>query len=151
MDRDRVEVSELEAIKQLSQVFTPKIWDIAIFALTFANRVLPPSEMETEEECAQWFKKRIKEFQEVIVRALVESGVPQDKAKLVPFIPTGYHKRTRQMYNPLELYDRQNWFTPFLQSCVNRMKKSLPKKTIKGKDNYVYKLRLLNPIIKVGV
>ena len=143
MDRDRVEVSELEAIKQLSQVFTPKIWDTAVFALTFANRALPPPKIDSEEEAAEWFKKRIKEFQEVIVRALVESGVRQDKAREVPVIPTGYHKPTRQIPNPRELYDRPDWFNPFWQSCVNGMKKSLPKKTIKGKDNYVYKLRLL--------
>ena len=124
MDRDRVEVSELEAIKQLSQVFTPKIWDTAVFALTFANRVLPPSEMETDEEVTEWFKKRIKEFQEVIVRALVESGVQQDKAKLVPVIPTGYHKRTRQMLNPRELYDRPDWFNPFWQTCADHMEEN---------------------------
>ena len=124
MDRDRVEVSEYEAIKQLSQVFTPKIWDTAVFALTFANRVLPPSEMETDEEVAEWFKKRIKEFQEVIVRALVESGVPLDKAKQVPVIPTGYHKPTRQMPNPRELYDRPDWFNPFWQSCANHMEEN---------------------------
>ena len=124
MDRDRVEVSELEAIKQLSQVFTPKIWDTAVFALTFANRVLPPSEMDTDEQAAEWFKKRIKEFQEVIVRALVESGVPQDKAREVPVIPTGYHKSTRQMLNPRELYDRPDWFNPFWQSCADHMQEN---------------------------
>ena len=124
MDRDRVEVSELEAIKQLSQVFTPKIWDTAVFALTFANRVLPPSERETDEEVKEWFKKRIKEFQEVIVRALVESGVPQDKAKQVPVIPTGYHKRTRLMPKPRELYDRPDWFNPFWQTCADHMEEN---------------------------
>ena len=124
MDRDRVEVSELEAIKQLSHVFTPKIWDTAVFALTFANRVLPPSEMETDKEVTKWFKKRIEEFQEVIVRALVESGVPKDKAKQVPVIPTGYHKRTRLMPKPRELYDRPDWFNPFWQSCAEHMEEN---------------------------
>ena len=75
MDRDRIEISELEAIKQLSQVFTPNIWDTAVFAVTFTNRVIPPLEMETDEEVAEWFKERIKQFQEVIVRSLAESGV----------------------------------------------------------------------------
>ena len=119
MDRDRIEVSELEAIKQLSQVFTPNIWDTAVFSLTFANRVIPPSEMETDEEVAEWFKERIKQFQEVIVRSLVESGVRHDKAREVPVIPTGYHKPTRQMPKPRELYDRPDWFNPFWQSCIN--------------------------------
>ena len=119
MDRDRIEISELETIKQLSQVFTPNIWDTAVFALTFANRVIPPLEMETDEEVAEWFKERIKQFQEVIVRSLAESGVRHDKAKEVPVIPTGYHKPTRQMPKPRELYDRPDWFNPFWQSCIN--------------------------------
>ena len=121
MDRDRVERSELDAIKQLSQLFSPKIWESAIFALTFANRVIPPPEKETDEEEAQWFKERIKEFQEKIVRALVENGVPEDKAKQVPVIPTGYHKPTKRMPNPRKLYDRPDWFNPFWHSCAKQM------------------------------
>lgn len=100
MDQDRIEKSELQAIKQLSEVFKPKIWETAVLALTFANHVLHPSEMECDEEIAQWFRERITEYQERIVRALIESGVPQDKLKNVPVIPTGYHKSTKQMPNP---------------------------------------------------
>ena len=121
MDRDRVEITELHAIKQLSQMFTTKIWDTAVFALTYANRVLPPSEIETNEKAAEWFKERIKEFQEVIVRTLVESGVLQDKAREVPVVPAGYYKPTRRMSNPRELYDRPDWFNPFWYSCANQM------------------------------
>ena len=124
MDRDRVEISNLQAIKQLSQLFSPKIWDSAIFALTFANRVLPPPEMETDEEVAQWFKERTKEFQEIIVKTLVESCVPEDKAKQVPVIPTGYHKPTKRMPNPLKLYDRPDWFNPFWHSCAKQMEEN---------------------------
>ena len=124
MDRDRVEISELHAIKQLSQLFSPKIWDSAIFALTFANRVVPPSEKETDEEEAQWFTERIKEFKEVIVDALVENGVPINKAKQVPVIPTGYHKPTRQMPNLRKLFDRPDWFNPFWHSCARQMEEN---------------------------
>ena len=124
MDRDRVEISELQAIKQLSQLFSPKIWESAIFALTFANRVIPPPEMETDEEEARWFKERTKYFQERIVKALVENGVPEDKAKQLPVIPTGYHKPTKHIPNPLKLYDRPDWFNPFWHSCAKQMEKS---------------------------
>ena len=124
MDRDRIEKSELEAIKLLSEVFKPKIWETAVFALTFANRVLPPSEMECDKEIAQWFTGRIIEFQEMIVRALVESGVRQDNANNIPVIPTGYHKRTKQMPNPRELYDRPDWFNPFWLSCAHQMEEN---------------------------
>ena len=124
MDRDRVEISELQAIKQLSQLFSPKIWDSAIFALTFANRVVPPPEKETDEEEAQWFTERIKEFKEVIVDALVENGVPINKAKQVPVIPTGYHKPTKHMPNPRKLFDRPDWFNPFWHSCARQMEEN---------------------------
>ena len=51
MDRDRVELSELKAIKELSQVFTAKVWDTAVFALTFAKRVLlPPTTKVTRRQ-----------------------------------------------------------------------------------------------------
>ena len=121
MDRFRIEISEFEAIKQLSQLFSPKIWESAIFALTFANRVIPPPDMATDEEEAQWFKERIKEFQERIVKALVKSGVPEDRAKRVPVIPTGYHKPTKRMPNPRKLFDRPDWFNPFWHSCAKQM------------------------------
>ena len=124
MDRDRVEVSELNAIKQLSKIFTTKIWDTAVFTLTYANRVLPPDEIETDEEETQWFKDRVKEFKEVVVRALVESGVSQAKAKEVPVIPVGYHTPSKQMPNPRELYDRPDWFNPFWHSCANHMEEN---------------------------
>ena len=124
MDRDRVEVSELNAIKQLSKIFTTKIWDTAVFALTYANRVLPPDEMETDEEETKWFKERIKEFKETVIRALVESGVSQVKAKEVTVIPVGYHTPTRRMSNPRELFDRLDWFNPFWNSCANHMEEN---------------------------
>ena len=124
MDRDRVELSELKAIKELSQVFTAKVWDTAVFALTFANRVLLPPDKESDEEAAEWFKERIKEFQKVIVKALVESGVPEHKANKVPAIPTGYHTPTKMMPNPRELFDRPDWFNPFWHSCANHMEEN---------------------------
>ena len=124
MDRDRVEVSELNAIKQLSKIFTTKIWDTAVFALTYANRVLPPDEIETDEEEAQWFKDRVREFKEIVVRALVESGVSEAMATKVPVIPVGYHTPSKQMPDPRELYDRPDWFNPFRHSCANHMEEN---------------------------
>ena len=141
MDRDRMEISDFYAMKQLSQLFTPKIWDCAIFALTFANRALPPPEMkiETKEEAAQWFKEHIKKFKEAIVNALVENGIPTNKAKQVPVIPTGYHPSIF-MSNTRELLDRPDWFTPFWHLCTRQMKENTimallasQKQVVKGK------------------
>ena len=140
MDRDRIEISEFEAIKQLSQLFSPKIWESAIFALTFANRVIPPPDMATDEEEAQWFKERIKMFQAAIVRTLVEVGVPEDKAKQVPVIPTGYHKPTKHMPNPWKLFDRPNWFNPFSHSCAKQMEEHTIMTLLASQKHRVQKL-----------
>ena len=125
MDRDRFEKSETEAIKHFTDVFTAKIWarESSVFALTFANRVLPPLDRDTDEEAPKWFKERVGEFQERIVDALVSAGIDREKALMVPVIPTGYHKSTRQLPNPKELLDRPDWFIPFWYACRKSMQK----------------------------
>ena len=95
MNRERFEQSEEIAIRHITEAFTTEIWESAIFALTYANRVLPPAEYETDEEEAEWFQSRIDEFKRVIRRALVENGVSHNKALEVDITPTGYHTASR--------------------------------------------------------
>ena len=58
------------------------------FALIFANGVIPSTEFQSKETVVKWFKTSIKEFQKVLICALLESGVPQEKAAKIPI---GYH------------------------------------------------------------
>ncbi len=121
MDRDRFEKNEEEAIKHFTDIFKPKIWETSVFALTFANHVLPPSERDTDEDAPKWFKERIGKFQKKIVNALVSAGMDREKALNVQVIPTGYHTANRHMPNPRELLDRNDWFNPFWYTCANSM------------------------------
>ena len=124
MDRDRFEKNEEEAIKHFTDIFKPKIWETSVFALTFANHVLPPSERDTDEDAPKWFKERIGKFQKKIVNALVSAGMDREKALKVPVIPTGYHTSNKYMPNPRELLDRNDWFNPFWYTCANSMQEN---------------------------
>ena len=121
MDRDRFERSEVEAIKFLSAAFTPKIWEISVFALTYANRVLPPPNTKNDEEAKKWFMERLSEFQSTIMQALTESGVDRETAARVPVVPIGYHEKAFGMPKPRKLLDRLDWFNPFWNACAKQM------------------------------
>ncbi len=125
MDCDRIERNEFVAIKQLTDIFSNKIWETSVFVLTFGNMVLPPPEEDTKEKSPSWFKKRIQEFREVIIKALLDAGISPEKAAKVPVIPAGYHTSTRTMANSVELLDRSDWFTPFWFTCANIMNENL--------------------------
>ena len=137
MDRDRVEKSEIDAIKHLTDIFSVKFWDNAVFALTFANRVLPPMECESEINDAEWFHTRVKEFKDVIRRALVESGISKKKADNVPVIPAGYYKPTTYMQDPKRLFDIPDWLIPFWQTCATHTKETEVMPLIRSQKNDV--------------
>lgn len=121
MDRDRFFKTEEEAIEHFTDIFKPKIWETSVVALTFANRVIPPLERDTDEEAPKWFKEKIIFFQMKIVNALVSGGLDREKALKVPFIPTGYHTSNKHMRNPRELIDRDDFFKPFLYAILKRL------------------------------
>ena len=75
-----------------------------MFALTQANRVLPPAEYETDEMESWWFQSRIDNFKNVIVRALANGGVRLDKASEIAVFPVGYHTVSRRVPNAKQFY-----------------------------------------------
>ena len=97
MNRERFEQSEEIAIRHITEAFSTEIWESAIFALTYANRVLPPARYDTDDEEKEWFHSRIDQFKGIIRRALVESGVHPNKALEVNVAPTGYHTASRRI------------------------------------------------------
>ena len=117
MNRERFEQSEEIAIRHITEVFTPNIWKNAVFALTFANRVLPPGGNDADEEDVKWFENRILEFKAVTEEALMKSGVSSDVASEVAVIPAGYHTVSERMKDAREFYGRADWIPQFLQEC----------------------------------
>ena len=120
MNRERFEQSEEDAICHITEGFSADIWENAVFALTQANRVLPPSECETDEMETQWFESRIHDFKNVITRALVKSGVSSEKASKIAVIPAGYHTASHRVPNAKEFYGISDWVPPFWKHCQGK-------------------------------
>ena len=114
MNRERFEQSEEDAIRNVTEAFAPEIWKNTVFALTYANRVLPPAGYETDEEEAQWFQSRILEFKKVIEGALVKSGVEVSK---IAVFPAGYHTASRRMPDAREFYGVTDWVLKMNDRC----------------------------------
>ena len=124
MNRERFEQSEENAISHITEAFSPNFWRKAVFALTYANRVLPPAGYESDEEEAEWFQSRILQFKNVIEGALIKSGVSSDKASEIEVIPAGYHTVSRRMPDAREFYCRGDWIPQFSQTCAKKMNKT---------------------------
>ena len=126
MNRERFEQSEEIAIRHITEAFTPNIWKNAVFALTQANRVLPPAECETDEIESQWFQSRIDNFKNVILRALAKSGVSLNKASEIAVFPVGYHTVSRRLPNAKQFYGISDWFPQFWKHCEQIVKGKQP-------------------------
>ena len=118
MNRERFEQSEEDAIRNVTEAFTAEIWKNTVFALTYANRVLPPAGYETDEEEAQWFQSRIVEFKKVIEGALVKSGV---KVSKIAVFPAGYHTASHRMPDAREFYGITDWVLKMYNKCIQSL------------------------------
>ena len=125
MNRERFEQSEVNAINHITKAFGNTIWRNAVFALTYANRVLPPAECDTDDKEKEWFQSRIKEFENVITRILADSFDGVDLVPDVCVFPAGYHTATRRIQNPYGFYCIENWFSQF-DKLTKRVIKSSP-------------------------
>lgn len=129
------EQKDLSAIKKLTSTFGSEFWEHSIFALTFANALVPllrPRVREkrnlTEEgkkqECQRLFEERIDDWKTRIQTALREAGVPSDVIAAIPVEPAGHH------FKP-HLPGRQYWLSVlwfvFIQRAKLNSKPSLVK------------------------
>ncbi len=127
MDRDRIDIGEELVIKRVTDCFGPEIWETSVIVLTFANRVECPPDMDTDELEPIFFKQRLVEYKHEFSKILINYQMDKQKASEIAVIPTGYHSATRyHRYrpNPYMLPDRENWFNPFWDACINRMKET---------------------------
>lgn len=116
MNRDRIEKSEVEAIHGITKYFGPEIWKHTIFALTFANRTIPPTSCSSIEDEIAWFNTRVSEFNSVMEKAL--KCDLSDSCILV--VPTGYHTPSRSMPDVKGFYHIEDWFEEFWKICCIR-------------------------------
>ena len=112
--RRRMERSDMEEIQRLTQYAGVEIWRNAVFALTFANKVVPGDE---EEDTSKHFQAVLKSWEDAIQRVLMEKvQLPGGIADEVAIIPTGYMKHSPP--------DRQEWFTPFWKTAFAKTNSS---------------------------
>ena len=105
----------MEEIHRLTKYAGAEIWRNAVFALTFANRVIPEDE---EEDTSNYFQVALKSWEDAIQRVLTEKvQLPGDIIDEISIVPTGYMKHSPP--------DRQEWFTPFWKTAFAKTKTSV--------------------------
>ena len=85
---------DTSTIQRLTQVFGHTLWENAIFALTFANKVLPPRNYNDPQARQTFFMERWSMLSKELREALQEIGVPSYIISTVSFIPAGHYNDT---------------------------------------------------------
>ncbi len=124
IDTDRLQRNDELAIMQLTDIFGPEIWKTSVIALTFANKVTPPPNMDTDELAPIYFNQRLGEYKSELIKILEKCHMNAEDAAKIAVIPIGYHQPTRSISNPYILPDRKDWFNPFWITCADRMKET---------------------------
>ncbi len=135
MDTDRIESNDELAIKRLTDCFGPEIWELSVIALTNANKVFPPPDKDTDELAPIYFKERLKQYEDEIIKILRKCQMDEHKASEIAVIPIGYNTPTREIPNPYTLPDRENWFDRFWITCAERMKATAPVSLLMSQKN----------------
>lgn len=102
--------ADVIAMKKLTEVFGPKMWENAMFVLTFANIAGQTDSEMMEAEDAQkkeLFKLKIDQWKEKLTDALVnEVDIDVEVVNQIDVVPVGYA-------NTPALLDRDHWLSPF--------------------------------------
>ena len=107
----RIMQDDFDSILVLSNSLGNEIWDKALIALTFANKVcLPPSSRDSLEE---YFRKRISGWGEVLRLAITKAGVKKENAEAVPIILASY----RDILLPAGTTE-EDWLSTFWRECL---------------------------------
>ena len=101
-----------------------EIWQYAVVALTHTNNIIETSTCKTEEDKKQHFKETLEYWANAIGTCLQKCGISRDVITDIPVVPTGYHRKTISIENPLSLPTCSNWLKMFWYQCLNRCQKS---------------------------
>ena len=117
MDDTRLRDEDLKAMRILTEVFGKRLWENAVFALTFANKVENPDAANDSLVAAKkYFTEELEEWEKAFRQKLpAEAKIDLAEYERIPKVPTGPLKR-------LQLPDRENWLTEFWIRCFERMK-----------------------------
>ena len=125
------------AMMKLTRTFGEKLWEHAVFVLTFANDEnverkdkRDPDEPEPDDDDEAWegilkrrFESRLKIWENQLQNFLIKEIRVNDKiARRIPVIPTGDNGSTRCNKRYLCLPDRDNWLQSLWEACSQQVK-----------------------------
>ena len=115
MDESRLRKQDLNTITHFTTAFGKEIWHYTVFALTFANMVVPARNRNDSEAKKRFFEERLQLWKQQLQDALRSAGVDREVVEMVKIVPIGYYKE------PSLPNGQQNWLTAFWQQCLETM------------------------------
>ena len=139
MDETRLRKQDSETITHYTQAFGEGIWKHAVFALTFANKVLPAYNIRNDPVARrEFFKRRLQLWNEQLHNALRKSGVSEEVIQNVCIVPVGYKEQS--------LPDGSTeWLTTFWSACHKTMKESAQPALLKVNINRLKEAQTVTP------
>ena len=116
MDDARLRKQDIRTIDHFTLAFGEAVWNNAVFALTFANKVIPPTNMHDQLYRKQHFEERYENWTKELHEALAKAGVSSDVVDAIPIAPAGYY------CEPSLPDGRENWLSAFWFICLQTMK-----------------------------
>ena len=109
MDDAQFHLNDREAIQHVTKAFGNEIWNHAMIALTFGNKMADPDDTSDEE----YFSSMLQSWQDIIREYLLKCTVKESVVQEIPFIPVGSRRRPK-------LAENKDWKETFVAECLKR-------------------------------
>ena len=139
MDESRLRKQDLTTIIHFTETFGIEVWRHTVFAMTFANMVVPVRSKDDPEAKKKFFDDRLKLWTEELEKALTEAGVTKEIVEKVNIVPVGYYN------DPSLPNGQENWLTVFWLVCLQAMKKQAQPALLKVNLNRLKSVQELEP------
>ena len=116
MDESRLRKQDSNTINHFTKAFGEDVWKHTVFALTFANYVLPVRNRDDDEAKKTFFNERLELWRRELKEALRKAEVGEEIIDNVKIMPIGYYKE------PTLPNGQENWLTAFWLVCLEAMK-----------------------------
>ncbi len=117
MDDTRFHEDDKRAIRTLTRAFGKKLWNNAVIALTFANKVKDPDARDKEDKRA-YFMRDLAYWREAIELFFTRDlKIDYELFQAIPIVPTGNYRK-------LHLPNCDNWLSELWIQCYCVMKDS---------------------------
>ena len=112
IDDARLRKPDIRAINHLTYAFGEDVWNNAVFALTFANKVLPARNEGDPLHQKRHFEEKIQEWTKELHETLLIAGVSKMTVETILVAPAGYYCESSLPD------DCENWLSDFWFICV---------------------------------